>query len=259
MLPQYSEKHAHASMITPAKRLDHKRLHGRFPKSAPPKTVILCYSSRFMKKVLENYAHQQCEECFSELYYLTDHPSVAIANFGVGAPIAALRLEDMIAWGVKQVISIGSAGAISSKLAIGDIVLCEKAIRDEGTSFHYIPPAKYIHAPQRMKLLLGSHLKQMDIPHRIGATWTTDSFYRQTAPEVKHFQDEGILTVEMEASALFAVAHVHQIDLGSLFTISDLHTDQDWMPDFENKKTKEGMQTLLKVALAASAENSSVN
>ncbi len=254
MLPQYSEKHTQASRITPEKKLDYKRLHGLFPKSSPPETVILCYGSRFLKQVLEKYAHKQCEGCFSELYYLTDYPSVAIACFGIGAPVTALRLEDMIAWGVKKVISIGSAGAINPKLKIGDIVLCEKAVRDEGTSFHYIPPSKYIHAPQRMKLLLADQLKQMQIPHRIGATWTTDSFYRQTAQEVKHFQDEGILTVEMEASALFAVAHVHKIDLGALFTIADLHTDQDWMPSFENEKSKEGKQTLLKVALAAATE-----
>ena len=254
MLPQYAEKHTQASRITPSKKLDHKRSHGHFPNSAPPKTVILCYSSRFMKDVLDHYTHRQCDGCFSTLYYLTDYPSVAICNFGIGAPVAALMVEDLICWGVKQFISIGSAGAISSKLTIGDVVLCERAIRDEGTSFHYIPPSKYIHAPQRMRLLLGKHLNNMQIPHRIGATWTTDSFYRQTDQEVKHFQDEGILTVEMQASALFAVAHVHQIDLGSLFTISDLHTDQDWMPHSENEKKWEGLHNLLKVALAAASE-----
>ncbi|MBS0649903.1 MAG: nucleoside phosphorylase [Verrucomicrobia bacterium] len=254
MLPQYSEKYAHASMITPEKNLDHRRQHGRFPKSAPPRTVILCYSSRFMKQVLQNYAHQQCEECFSKLYYLTDYPSVAIGNFGVGAPVTALRMEDLISWGVKQFIAIGSAGAISPKLTIGDIVLCEKAVRDEGTSFHYMPPSKYIHAPQRMRLMLGKHLNKMQIAHRVGSTWTTDSFYRQTSLEVKHFQDEGILTVEMEAAAIFAVAHVHQVDLGAMFTISDLHTDQDWMPHFENEKKWEGMHNILKAALAAAAE-----
>ena len=77
---------------------------------------------------------------------------------------------------------------------------------------------------------------------------------RSAAQKLTLIQDEGILTVEMEASALFAVAHVHKIDLGALFTIADLHTDQDWMPSFENEKSKEGKQTLLKVALAAATE-----
>ncbi len=241
-------------MITPAKRLDDQRHHGRLPKSAAPKTVIFCHSTRFMKQILERYAHQQCEECFSKFYFLTDYPSVCIGNAGVGAPVAAIQAEELIAWGVKQFISIGIAGAVSPKLAIGDHVLCEKAIRDEGTSFHYIPPAKYIHAPQRMRLLLDKHLKEMQVPYRIGTTWTTDSFYRQTAQELKHFQDEGVLTVEMEAAALFAVAHVHQIDLGTLLTISDLHTDQEWKPDFESEKRWEGLHTLLKVALAAATD-----
>ncbi|MBS0620876.1 MAG: nucleoside phosphorylase [Verrucomicrobia bacterium] len=251
MLPQFGEKHTHTSLITPSKVLEHRRKHGRLPTSEPPKTVIFCYQSRFLKAVLETYAHKQCDGCFSKLYYLTDYPSIAIGDFGTGAPTLASKMEELIAWGVQQFISIGTAGSLQSKVGIGDLVVCEKAVRDEGTSYHYMPASKYIHAPRRMTNRLIARLKKAEIPHFIGSSWTTDSFYRQTAEEVVHFQKEGVLTVEMEAAALFAVAHFYQVDLAALFTISDTHADLEWHPHLEEEKPYKALHTLLSVALEA--------
>lgn len=253
MLPQYGEKHEHSSLITPTKVLDHRRQFGRLPSTPPPKTVIFCYQGRFLKQILEEMAHRQCDGCFSKLYYLTDYPSVAIGDFGIGSPVIAAKMEELITWGVEQFISIGTAGSLQTKVGIGDIVICEKAIRDEGTSHHYLPPTKYIHAPRRMTNKLLNLLKKGSIPHHIGSTWTTDSFYRQTAEEVQHYQKEGVLTVEMEAAAMFAVAHFYQVDLGAMFTISDSHADLTWQPHLEDERPRQGLRALLKVALDASS------
>jgi uridine phosphorylase len=252
--PQYSEKHEHTSLITAGKMLDHRRQHGRFPSMQPPKTVIICFQSRFLNKTLNEMPHKQCDGCFSNLYFLTDHPSVAIGTFGIGAPAAAAKMEELIAWGVQQFISIGTAGSLQAKAGIGALILCEKAVRDEGTSYHYLPPTKYIHAPRRMTNKLQSRMKKENIAHFIGSSWTTDSFYRQTAEEVQYFQKEGVLTVEMEAAALFAVAHFYQVDLGSMFTISDSHADLVWQPHREDDRTAKGLDTLLKIALEAAKE-----
>lgn len=252
MLPQYGEKHEHSSLITPSKVMDHRRQFGRFPSTPAPKTVIFCYQSRFLKQVLEEMPNKQCDGCFSKLFYLTDHLSVAIGDFGIGSPLIAAKMEELIAWGVQQFISIGTAGSLQSKVGIGDIVVCEKAIRDEGTSHHYLPPTKYIHAPRRMTNKLQNLLKKASIPYHIGSTWTTDSFYRQTAEEVQYYQKEGVLTVEMEAAAMFAVAHFYQVDLGAMFAISDSHADLVWQPHFEDERPLLGLRSLLKIALEAS-------
>lgn len=251
MLPQYEKKHEHDSLSTPGKMLDHRRQHGRLPSSPPPKTVIFCFRGRFLNEILNAMPHQQCDGCFSKLFYLTDHPSTTIGDFGIGAPAVAAKMEEFIAWGVEQFIAIGLAGSLQEKAAIGDLVVCEKAIRDEGTSYHYLPATKYIHAPRRMTNKLAHLLKKADVPHLIGSTWTTDSFYRQTGEEVKRYQQEGVLTVEMEAAALFAIAHFYRVDLGAMFTISDAHSGQDWQPEFEDARTDKGMHTLLKIALEA--------
>ena len=252
MLPQYEKKHDLDSLITPDKMLDYRREHGLFPSSPPPKTVIFCYRGRFLKEVLSKMAHRQCDGCFSKLYFLPDFPSVAIGDFGIGAPAVAAKMEEFIAWGVEQFITIGQAGSLQKNLEIGNLVVCEKAIRDEGTSYHYLPPTKYIHAPRRMTNKLINLLKKADLPHFIGSTWTTDSLYRQTGEEVKHFQQEGVLTVEMEAAALFAIAHFYQVDLGVMFTITDVHSGQDWNPQFEDERTNDSLHTLLSIALEAS-------
>ncbi|MBS0604522.1 MAG: nucleoside phosphorylase [Verrucomicrobia bacterium] len=255
MLPQFGEKHELSSLTSPSKVLEHRRQFGRLPSAPAPKTVIFCYQSRFIKQLLEEIPHQQCDGCFSKLYFLTDYPGVAVSDFGIGAPVVAAKMEELIAWGVQQFISMGTAGSLQSKAKIGDIVVCEKAIRDEGTSHHYLPPTKYIHAPRRMTNKLQHQLKKADIPFLIGSTWTTDSFYRQTAEEVMHYQKEGVLTVEMEAAALFAVAHFYQVDLGAMFTISDSHADLVWQPHLEEELPTQGLRTLLKTALEASKDN----
>lgn len=247
MLPQFGDKHEHSSLTSPT--------NGRLPKSTAPKTVIFCYQNRFFKEILEEMPHQQCDGCFSKLFFLNDYPGVGIGDFGVGAPASALKMEELITWGVQQFISIGTAGSLQTKAGIGDIVVCEKAIRDETTSHHYLPPTKYIHAPRRMTNKLQLQLKKADVPFLIGSTWTTDSFYRQTAEEVSLYQREGVITVEMEAAALFAVAHFYQVDLGAMFTISDAHSDLVWQPRQEDERTAKGLRTLLKIALAASKDD----
>jgi uridine phosphorylase len=252
MIPQFGEKHELSSLITPSKVLEHRRQYGRLPASPAPKTVIFCYQGHFLNQALEKMPHKQCDGCFSKLFYLTEHPGVAIGDFGIGAPLVAAKMEEFIAWGVQQFISIGTAGSLQSKVGVGDLIICEKAIRDEGTSHHYLPPAKYIHAPRRMTNKLQNLLKKAILPYHMGSSWTTDSFYRQTAEEVQLFQKEGVLTVEMEAAALFAVAHFHQVDLGAMFVISDTHVNLVWQPHLEDDCLRQGLNSLLKIALEAS-------
>jgi uridine phosphorylase len=240
MLPQFGET-PHCS--SPA-----------IPTFAAPKIVILCFQNPFLKQMLKETPHKQCDGCFSKLFFLEDFPEVAVGSFGGGAPIVAANVEKLIAWGVEQFISIGTAGSLQEKAKIGDLVICEKAIRDEGTSHHYLPPTKYIHAPRRMTNKLQHHLKKAELPYLIGSSWTTDRLYHQTMDEIDHYQKEGIITVEREAAALFAVAHFYRVDLGAMFTINDSHTNLTWQPDTDDKRTAEGLHALMTAALALSKE-----
>ncbi len=249
MIPIFSNKHSSTSLITSKKHMDYLKREGFYPTFTPPKLVIFCYQGSFFKEVLQKFRHQQCDGCFSKLYFLTDYPSVAIADFGIGAPSIAMKLELLIEWGVKRFISIGTAGALQKHLAIGDLVVCNRAIRDEGTSHHYLPPAKYIDHHSTMNDEMVQALKELDQPFVKGTTWTTDTPFRETIDEIKQYQSEGVLTVEMEASALFAIAQIYGVELGAAFTISDTHADLDWVTDHKSPKTREGLHILLKMAL----------
>jgi uridine phosphorylase len=246
-VPQFDEKNSNNSS-------DRNPLHGRLPTFQAPKTVILCYHAPFVKKILENRAHQQCDGCFPRLYFLKDHPGVAIGNFGSGAPITAGKMEELISWGVLQFISIGTAASLQTKAKTGDIIVCEKAIRDEKTSQRFLPPAKYIHAPRRMTNKLQQQLKKGGLPFHVGSSWTTDNFLRQTGEEMLQYQKEGVLTMETEAAALFAVAHFYQVDLGAMFTITGSQQGAVWEPQPEDETTHRGLESLFAAALEASKE-----
>ncbi len=247
--PNYAEKWQLPSLVTPEKSLAYHQSCNVLPSCPPPKTVIFCYNQSLMKRVLENYPMRQCDGKLRALYFFKEHPDVAIVYYGQGAPVNAMRLDYLFSWGVKRCISIGFAGGLQKDVSVGDLIVCDKAIRDEGTSHHYLPAEKHAYASKTFTDDLCQTLDEMKIPYRKGPSWTTDAFYRQTKEEIEQYQKEGVLTVEMEASALFTVASLHDAEIISFFTVSDTLGDLEWKPDFENPKTKESLDGLVKIAL----------
>ncbi|GAB4480037.1 MAG: nucleoside phosphorylase [Anaerolineae bacterium] len=131
---------------------------------------------------------------------------LAVLHCGVGAPLAAGMLEELIAIGCSRFIAVGGAGVLDSTIAPGHVIVPTAAVRDEGTSYHYLPPAREV-APHpagvaALQAVLGRH----GIPYRMGKAWTTDAIYRETAARIARRREEGCLAVEMEAAAFFAVA-----------------------------------------------------
>lgn len=136
-------------------------------------------------------------------------------------------------------------------LEIGDVVVCDEALRDEGTSYHYLPPSKYIEAPEKITDKIIETLEKEGQDYHVGPSWTIDAPNRETEREIKRYQDEDVLTVEMETSALFSVAEYRDVQVGSIFTISDRLTDSEWEPKFLDEKVDEGLRTVLKMAAKA--------
>lgn len=125
---------------------------------------------------------------------------------GVGAPRAAGLLEEVIALGAKKFIACGDARALDKENALGQLLIPYAAVRDEGTSYHYLPSAREVEASPEGIAAIERILKKHDIPYLLTKTWTTDAIYRQTPAKAARRQAEGCLCVEMEAAALFAVA-----------------------------------------------------
>jgi uridine phosphorylase len=138
--------------------------------------------------------------------FVRDDLQLGIIGCAVGASFAVLVAEELFASGCELLISVTSAGQIAAINAPPYFVLIEKALRDEGTSYHYLPPAEFSHIAPELLAMLEPVAREALIPMYRGAAWTTDAPFRETSTAVEHSRALGIMAVEMEAAALYAFA-----------------------------------------------------
>jgi uridine phosphorylase len=142
-----------------------------------------------------------------------DGSTVGVVGRAVGAPFAVLVAEELFASGCRLIISITSAGQITPIGAPPYFVLIERALRDEGTSYHYLPPAPYSELRPALGELIHAGWDHTRVPLYTGASWTTDAPFRETEAMLARCRSEGILAVEMEAAALYALATTKHQDI----------------------------------------------
>ncbi len=133
-----------------------------------------------------------------------------VIGYAVGAPFAVLVAEELFASGCRLLISITSAGQIYPGKNPPYFVFIEKALRDEGASYHYLPPAKYSKVSKRILAMMDGAFEQFGIVIEHGSTWTTDAPFRETEKAIEYCKSEGILAVEMEAAALYAFSEARK-------------------------------------------------
>lgn len=249
--PNFKDKYAKESMFTPDEFMAYQKKQGKYPKFKTPDGLIFCYQNSLLEFIIENHKTTKVEGFYGDMFLLdeTNKKLAIIGKFGIGSPVVATVLEELIAFGVKKFISIGTAGILQKNIAIGDLMVCEKAIRDEGTSYHYLKSSKYAYASKEMTNKIKNSFDKFKQKYFVGTSWTIDAPYRETVVEVTHYQKEKVAAVEMEASALFAVAQYRNVELGAIFTISDSLAKLEWKPKFHLRKTKIGLEILYKVAI----------
>jgi uridine phosphorylase len=254
--PNFAGKHAEEALYSPSDFVAYLRRIGA-DASPVPGCVVLCYQRSLYEHVLRN-EDTEPRPRRGVLHGLVPLPSTGgavglLGRFGIGAPVAAAALEELAALGTHTVASIGTAGSLQHSLKPGDLVLCEAAIRDEGVSHHYLPPGRLASASPQLTATLGAALENAGATYRTGTSWTIDAPYRETVAEARHYQAEGVLCVEMEAAALFAVGSVRKVRVASAFVISDSLADLEWNPQFHGAEVREGLVTLFEAAVAALA------
>jgi uridine phosphorylase len=141
---------------------------------------------------------------------------LAVFHPGVGAPLAAGLLDELIALGCRKFIACGGAGVLDREIACGHLVVPTSAVRDEGTSYHYLPPSREVQAHPEAVAALERTLQSRGFGYILAKTWTTDAIFRETSDKVKRRREEGCLTVEMEAAAFFAVAQFRGAVFGQI-------------------------------------------
>lgn len=146
--------------------------------------------------------------CYHTELYRTSHSDIELGLVGcaVGAPFAVLVAEELFASGCKLLISVTSAGQLAGLRPPPYFVLIDKALRDEGTSYHYLSSDEFSRADESLLRLLDGAFLDLQVPVERGATWTTDAPFRETAGTIAQMRERGLLAVEMEAAALYAFA-----------------------------------------------------
>ena len=196
-----------------------------------------------MEEEIDRYAQEIEAECVGEFVSATKtYPvyvigykgeKVCLAQAPVGSAPAAQFMDWLIGYGVEKIISTGTCGVLTN-IEENAFLVPVRALRDEGTSYHYASPSRYMDVHVEAISAIEQVLEQLGIPYEEVMTWTTDGFYRDTAEKVAYRKEEGCSVVEMECAALAAVAQLRGVVWGQLLFTADSLADlenydsRDW-------------------------------
>ena len=178
-------------------------------------------------------------------------PDLILAGPILGAPQAVMVMELLCLQGVKVFLSLGSCGSIQEDLAIGNIVLPLTALSEEGTSDHYPLKDGPASADPELTDYLARSLAEEGLNFRAGRIWTTDAPFRETREKIQSYASQGILAVDMEASALMTVAAFRDLSFAGLMVVSDELRPEKHIFGFNSPELTEGLtnaaKTIMKV------------
>ena len=229
-VPHFEGKHLHEALYRPADVLARWALTEPLPPT--PSGVIFCWDKRLLTWLESSGSATPVlwdRMLQARLYQLGGGLATAYL-IGWGAPSASYVFELLIALGTRRFVIAGTAGGLGPMLRQGDVIVCDRAIRDEGVSHHYVEPGKYSYPSPSLTSSLGQSLSDAGVPFRTGATWTVDAVFRETAAEARYHAEDGALAVEMEAAALFAIAQVRGVDIAAAVVVSDLLLEDRHVP-----------------------------
>lgn len=204
------------------------------PVDIPP-TIVFCFFYEIIEQLRSDGLIREVHAMRSEmgrhpLYAITmpNGKEIGLMHPGMGAPLAAALMEEVIAHGGRTFLAVGGAGSLHKELTIGHLVIPSKALRDEGVSYHYVAPSRWIDAQHDVNHAIITVLEQKNLPYVVGPTWTTDAFYRETPDKVARRRQEGCLTVEMETAAFLAVAQLRNVRFGQILYSADDLSGSVW-------------------------------
>ncbi|BDH07155.1 nucleoside phosphorylase [Streptomyces seoulensis] len=246
-------KHRLPSAIDPAEHAFYVRTRHTGATLTHLAGAVLVHQNSLLRHALAAHPDAQLLTGWSsaDLHLLRhrDHDVALCSGIGAGAPATALVIEQLTALGVPAIVSIGTAASLIPTLGPGDIVLCEKALRGEGTSGHYLRPSLFAHPEPQLTTALSSELSAIGATWSTGPSWTTDALYRESTTEAVLYAGHGILTVEMEAAGAFAVGQRRHLPVAAAFAIADCLVNR--APRTDSPHTGNALRQLLTAALNA--------
>ncbi|MFF4172867.1 nucleoside phosphorylase [Streptomyces sp. NPDC001744] len=251
VLPLHPGKHALPAIPDPAEHAHHVRSRAPEATLTDHDGAVLIYQDRLLAHAVANYGGRRTDWVRGNLRLIERRGRrlAVCGGFGLGAPAAALVLEQLISLGIRRVVTVGTAASLHTSLVPGSLVVCTRALRDDGLSYHYLPPAPYAEpSPELTRHLVGA-LAARGTDARQGSGWTTSAVYRETAAEVSRYGSLGVLTADMEAAGIFAVAEHRGIDAAAVFAVADCLAERRSRRD--HPRTETALHAAVEAGLAA--------
>lgn len=196
--------------------------------------------STFSKQIIDRFSTLDNVEVIASLLTANGKNPVYKINYGgkeiafylslVGAPASVSCLEEVIALGAKKFVFFGCCGVLDEAIVQHHLIVPSAAVRDEGTSYHYIAPGEEIFPDKKLTEVLEKCLTSCGYSYTIGKIWTTDAIYRETPDTIKERKEAGCIAVDMEYSALLAVARYRKVQLIQFFYGADSLDNEKWEP-----------------------------
>ena len=225
--PNYPEKDKLDSLLQAEDIVAYRGRLGRALKFVP-EAVLFCLERGLPHRMRWRIPVARAGAMNADVYRVKKTNVAVLTSFGGGSPMVVELAEELAAMGAKKMVLMTWGGILQTDIEPGDIVVCNRAIRDEGTSHHYLPHAKYIKADEALVDELAGAIQRRGAVYKIGTTWTTDAPYRETREEILHYQSEGVKTVELESAGLFTVGQVRGIPTASIVVGMDSLARLEW-------------------------------
>ena len=199
-----------------------------------PHIAVGMFSEYLLEDVVEKFECTKvgvlsCANCKRPIYIMK-YKDIKITIFlsGVSGPWISADIEELSANGVDTFIVFGNCGVLDKNISDCSIIIPNKAFRDEGTSYHYLPDTEFIELNEEYKNLFKQILKEENYEYEEGATWTTDGFYRETKEKVAFFREKGAICVEMEGASIAAVCKYKNLKYFTFYYAGDNLDSVEW-------------------------------
>jgi uridine phosphorylase len=199
-----------------------------------PEHCVICFFKEVIEWLVETQETKIVDYSVSEIgrhpiYEMTfEGRRLVFFHPGIGAPLAVGLFEEAIARGCRKFIACGGCGVLDKEITVGHLLVPMAAIRDEGTSYHYMPPSREVEMNAHALAAIESVLNRHQVDYLGIKTWTTDAIYRETKTRTAAYKAEGCLAVEMEAAAFFAAAQFRGVDFGQILYGGDAVISSGW-------------------------------
>lgn len=239
--------------------LSQELISPRFEKlflSLPSRALFVFLSEKAIRTFAEEKGGKEIGSFISitkkfPLWEIPGEQPAVLMQAPVGGAMAVLMAERLFAYGTEKLLAAGCCGSLAD-LPENTFLLVEKALRDEGTSFHYLPPQRFVSLPENPRMKISAFLREEGIPFSPCTTWSTDGFFRETKEKLKQRREEGCTVVDMECASLAACAQFRNKDFAQiLFTADTLahlrHNQRGWGKESRGAALEIGLRALLRM------------